>query len=118
MFLRRDVDNSLKMKEKQLQFERELTKLNHEECKKLIDQNAKREVEREHRYKQFFSDYDKHMKERLNWHTNYVNNAEDAKSKKLQDWIQKNENVYTQRQKELDLQMRQWRKAVNKECSL
>jgi len=111
-FLRRDWETTLKLKEQQHQFEREHMKLNQEETKKLMNDNAKREIEREFRYKQFFSDYDKAMFERMKQHVNHVGSPEGAKKQKMHDWIQQNEVSYNQNQKVLDDRMRDWRKTV------
>eukprot|EP01022_Parablepharisma_sp_SALTPOND_P000788 TRINITY_DN105046_c1_g1_i1.p4 TRINITY_DN105046_c1_g1~~TRINITY_DN105046_c1_g1_i1.p4 ORF type:complete len:279 (+),score=42.10 TRINITY_DN105046_c1_g1_i1:544-1380(+) len=111
-YIRQDLESMLNVKKQQKEYEKELQRVNQEECKKLMQENANKEIEREKRYRQFFANYDKCMNNRLRKLQNYVESTEGVKNSRLQEWVQKNEETYQKRQKELEENLRNWRKNV------
>ncbi len=111
-FLRQDQESTLKLRERQKHSERDLALASAEEYKRLTAENARKEVEKERKYRQFFADRDQQMCERLKWHADYVTSPESTRAKRLQEWVRKNEERYIQRQKDLEAQMKDWNNQV------
>ena len=111
-YLKRDTDNYLKLTEKQKEYEKEMADSYKKEWQSLSQENVHKELEKERKYKQFFSDYDKLAEARAKDYSTFVNNEKRQNKIKSEEWIQANQSNYKSKSKELEEYIKNWRKNV------
>jgi len=110
--LRENIMNSLLVKQQQKDFEKQILDARRLESKRLVQQNAQREVDREKQYRKFFEDYDTKMQNRILKLSKYIDKTEGEKNRQNSEWVHKNAEEYKKQQTELDNYMKNWRKQV------
>ena len=85
-----------------------------EEYNKMCEENARREMNKERQYKQFFNDFDRNMQDRMQQHVHTVLNPEIDKITNTQNWEKKSERDYNTRvEKKIQEQYQQYLKNIH-----
>ncbi len=99
-------------KEEEKKHDKAQEELAKKEYLRMVQTNEQQQLEHEKQYKQFFADYDRGMQDRQKSHIQHVTSPGEAKSRQLQDWVRRNEELYAKKLRDKEEQLRQWRQAV------
>ncbi len=107
-----EVEDDMHTKMEMASFQKELGKLQREEYKRMIQDNAEKELEREKQYKQIFENIDKRLTVRQKVHEETVLCPQREKQRQFVDWVKRREDAYSKEMKERDEQLQERKKLV------
>jgi hypothetical protein len=108
--IKQQLDDSFRLKQQQKEYDRRLDVLSKKEQYLLMQEKARKKVEKEKLYRKHFEDYDKLMAERVRLQLAAVSSIESTKSHKLNNWIQKNMAEYQEKMREKEEWVEEWRR--------